>query len=323
MSIAPTIAPAFPRLSAPIVLAHGLFGFTQVGLGRLRIASYFRDIPEIVARSGNRVLTTRVPSIAGIDTCARRLAEQIDRAFPDEPVHLIGHSSGGLDARKLLADPAWRKRVLTLTTIGTPHLGTWMADFAKLRVGRIYNLLDSIGIDPRGCLDVTRQAARRFHRRHPQPRGVRCYSIAGDAGADATSWPMRKPRSALFELEGPNDGLVSVESALAFGQPLDAWSHDHLQQLNWLVPDTSGSSPLALYHTLLTTLAEDDRAALVLRVSPALAARHTGALDAGCEENPASCAEAGEEPGAIDRSGGGAIEEQNLVDSQVGTPEKA
>ena len=64
---------------------------------------------------------------------------------------------GGLDARRLLADPAWRRRVLSLTTIGTPHLGTALADFAKLRVGRVFRLLNALGIDPQGCLDITRR----------------------------------------------------------------------------------------------------------------------------------------------------------------------
>ena len=115
--------------------------------------------------AGNRVLVTRVQPIAGVERRARRLGEQIVRAFGDEPVHLIGHSMGGLDARRLLADESWQERILSLTTIGTPHLGSSLADFAKLRVGRVYRLLEALKIDPQGCLDVTRKAARRFHER--------------------------------------------------------------------------------------------------------------------------------------------------------------
>ena len=95
----------FARLDAPIVLAHGLFGFTRIGIGRLTVTSYFRGIPHALAEdAGNRVLVTRVPPIAGTEKRARRLADQIDRTFPDEPIHLIGHSMGGLDARRMLAD---------------------------------------------------------------------------------------------------------------------------------------------------------------------------------------------------------------------------
>jgi triacylglycerol lipase len=240
------------------VLAHGLFGFARIGVGRLTFTSYFRGVPEALEASGNRVLVTQVPPIAGVEKRARRLGEQILHAFGDEPVHLIGHSMGGLDARRLLADSDWQKRVLSLTTIGTPHLGTSLADFAKLRVGRVYRLLASLGIDPQGCLDVTRLAARQFHGRHPLPQGMPCFSVAGDPSPEQVSWPLRRLHAVLSELEGPNDGLVSVESANAFGTPLPTWPADHLHQLNWLPPDGNGLvglPPLELYAQVVAHLA--------------------------------------------------------------------
>ena len=140
----------FVRLGAPIVLAHGLFGFTRIGVGRLTITSYFRGHPRGAETAGQ-------PGAGDPRAGDRRgrgpgqaLGDQILRAFPDEPVHVIGHSMGGLDARRLLADPSWQRRVLSLTTIGTPHLGTALADFAKLRVGRVFRLLAALGIDPQG-----------------------------------------------------------------------------------------------------------------------------------------------------------------------------
>src|SRR5262249_55413548 len=250
--------PSFGRLEAPIVLAHGLFGFDRIGVGRLTLTSYFRGIPEVLEASGNRVLMTRVPPIAGIDRRARRLGEQVTGAFGGGPGHLIGHSIGGLDARRLLAEGAWTKRVLSLTTIATPHLGTSLADFAKLRVGRVYRLLESIGIDPQGCLDVTRSAARQFHKRYAVPESVPCFSVAGDPPADLVSWPLRRLHAILLEMEGPNDRLVSVQSANAFGCPLPAWPADHMRQLNWLAsdePDLALPQPLELYAQLIGHLA--------------------------------------------------------------------
>jgi triacylglycerol lipase len=246
------------RLDAPIVLAHGLFGFSRIGVGRLTLTSYFRGIPEALRAAGNRVLVTRVPAIAGVEDRARRLGHQIRCEFGDAPVHLIGHSMGGLDARRLLADPSWARRILSLTTIGTPHLGTSLADFAKLRVGRLFRWLSAIGIDPQGCLDVTRSAARRFHRRHPAPADVHCCSVAGDPLIDAVCWPLERTHWALWEMEGPNDGLVPVDSATAFGEVLPAWPLDHLRQMNWLAPGEPASlspTPIKLYAQLVERLA--------------------------------------------------------------------
>jgi triacylglycerol lipase len=248
----------FARLDAPIVLAHGLFGFTRIGIGRLTVTAYFRGIPAALEEAGNRVLVTRVPPIAGTEKRAKRLADQIERAFPDEPIHLIGHSMGGLDARRMVANAEWQPRVLSLTTIGTPHLGTALADYAKLRVGRIYRLMASLGIDPQGCLDITRRAARRFHRLHPPPADIPCFSVAGDPIHETVCWPLQRTSAALWELEGPNDGLVAVESALAFGTPLPLWPVDHLRQVNWLFPGESDSEllpPIGLYAQLVGHLA--------------------------------------------------------------------
>jgi triacylglycerol lipase len=247
-----------PRLDAPIVLAHGLFGFTRIRIGRLTLTSYFRGIPPALEAAGNRVLMTRVPAIAGVEERSRHLGEQILRAFPDQAVHVIGHSMGGLDARRLLAESSWQRRVLSLTTIGTPHLGTSLADFAKLRAGRVYRLLANLGIDPQGCLDITRRAARRFHRQNPAPANVPCFSIAGDPVPETVCWPLQRTHAALRELEGPNDGLVSVDSACGFGTPLPSWPVDHLRQLNWLGSgEGAGALPpvIELYAQIIAYLA--------------------------------------------------------------------
>jgi triacylglycerol lipase len=254
-----TTALICPRLRAPIVLAHGLFGFARIGLGPVTFASYFRGIPDSLRAGGNRVLVTNVHPTAGIARRAERLGEQILAAFPDQPVHLIAHSMGGLDARALLAIAAWPGRVLSLTTIGTPHLGSSMADFAQMRVGRIYRLLEALKIDHRGFLDVTREAAREFDRRTPVPAHIPCFSVAGRPLAEEVSWPLRRLHAILHEVEGPNDGLVSVESALAFGTPLPTWPLDHFRQMDWLVPaagDVLGCEVRGRYTQVVDNLAQ-------------------------------------------------------------------
>lgn len=247
-----------PRLQAPIVLAHGLFGFARIGVGPLTFASYFRGIPDFLRAGGNRVLVTHVHPTAGIARRAETLGEQILEAFPKEPVHVVAHSMGGLDARELLADPSWAGQVLSLTTIGTPHLGSSLADFAQMRVGRIYRLLEALKIDHRGFLDVTCEAAREFDRRTPAPAHVPCFSVAGHPPADEVSWPLWRLNAILQEVEGPNDGLVSVDSALAFGTPLPTWPLDHFRQMDWLVPaapDVLGCEVRGRYTQVIDNLA--------------------------------------------------------------------
>jgi triacylglycerol lipase len=242
------------RLDAPIVLAHGLFGFDRIGLGPVTLANYFRSLPRYLEAAGNRVLVSQVPSIAGIERRSRMLGRRIRDAFGGEPVHLIGHSMGGLDARALLASEGDAGLILSLTTIGTPHLGSALADFAKIGFGRVYRLFKALHIDHSGFLDITRRTARSFHRSHPAPKSIPCFSIAGHPDPEDVCLPLRRPHAILDEAEGPNDGVVSVESALAFGEPLPVWRVDHLRQVGWLAP-RPGPSVLSLYLDVIENLA--------------------------------------------------------------------
>ena len=116
----------------------------------------------------------------------------------------------------------------------------------------------ALGIDPQGCLDITRRTARRFHRRQGVPANLPCFCVAGDPLTETVCWPLQRTHAALWELEGPNDGLVPVESALAFGAPLPTWPIDHLRQLNWLASGETDSlvpPPIELYARTLAHLA--------------------------------------------------------------------
>ncbi|MGB0680803.1 MAG: esterase/lipase family protein, partial [Polyangiales bacterium] len=73
---------------------------------------------------------------------ARQVAERVASSLihnHHDPIHLIGHSTGGLDAR-LLASPStslgiepelmrWRKQLRSIVSINTPHHGTPLAQF--------------------------------------------------------------------------------------------------------------------------------------------------------------------------------------------------
>ncbi len=75
-----------------------------------------------------------------ISECAGRLVPAWEKLAADAPgpIHIIGHSMGGLVARRLLAlaQPPNFGRLLTL---GTPHLGSPLAD--RLKAYAFYRLL--------------------------------------------------------------------------------------------------------------------------------------------------------------------------------------
>ena len=117
-----------PRLQAPIVLAHGLLGFSKIGIGGFTLASYFHRIPEFLESGGNRVVITRVPPTRSIQSRAEALKTEIQKHVGTESVHLIAHSMGGLDSRCMITHLDMARQIHTLTTLGTPHRGTVFAD---------------------------------------------------------------------------------------------------------------------------------------------------------------------------------------------------
>ncbi len=142
-----------------IYFIPGLFGF-----GTLAGYDYFqhlrRGIEERYAAAGVPVSFEDVPTppTSSLRERARVLATTVGHTAPRSgPIHLIGHSTGGLDARLVLAPtvnlrlPAelmsWTQRVSSLITINTPHYGTPVAGyFATVSGARVLYALSLLTV---------------------------------------------------------------------------------------------------------------------------------------------------------------------------------
>ncbi|KZT30756.1 hypothetical protein NEOLEDRAFT_1126379 [Neolentinus lepideus HHB14362 ss-1] len=127
----------------PIVFCHGLLGFDSVTIGPaiapLQV-THWRGITSALESHGIQVLITRVPATSSPVDRAQVLFEKIKEKYEGRKVHLIGHSMGGLDCRylttHLLPPPSAQDpeqpypfQVLSITTIATPHRGSYFADY--------------------------------------------------------------------------------------------------------------------------------------------------------------------------------------------------
>jgi hypothetical protein len=146
-----------------IYLSPGMFGF-----GRLAAYDYFahleRGLIERLRAAGDdaEVHVARVAPNASIRRRALKLTELVAETCEPAnasggPIHLIGHSTGGLDAR-LVASPtvslagpqqalAWRARLASVTTINAPHYGTPLATFFTTASGqRVLRALSALTV---------------------------------------------------------------------------------------------------------------------------------------------------------------------------------
>lgn len=221
-----------PKLRAPIVLVHGLLGYDRVPLGRWGW-DYFRGIRPAFEAAGNRVLVPRLGMTAGVEQRARQLRTAILREAPNEPVHVIAHSMGGLDARCMISRLDMAERVSSLTTIGTPHRGSSFADWGLRRLeALLLPLFQVINFPHRAFIDLSTRACAEFSKRTPDIPGIRYFSVAGRADAAWLSPYWRPSHSIVLRAEGENDGIVSVASA-KYGESFEIWEGDHLNLINF------------------------------------------------------------------------------------------
>jgi triacylglycerol lipase len=225
------------RVQAPIILVHGLLGFTRLRALGWPIATYFNGIGEALTAAGNQVFTPSTSPTASVAERAGELKEFLDANLPNGPLHLIAHSMGGLDARYLISRLGMAGRVLTLTTLGTPHRGSAFADWGTDHLGpAVQPFLDLFDIPADGFYDLRRDRCAEFNAQTPDADGVRYFSIAGAFVPDGLSAPRFLPFGIIAVEEGPNDGLVSVDSA-RYGESFAQWNDcNHADLINWPNP---------------------------------------------------------------------------------------
>jgi triacylglycerol lipase len=225
-----------PKLRSPIVLVHGLFGFDQISVGSWTVAHYFPGIPQALVGGGNCVLIPRLSPTQGIASRAAQLKAFLDRKMPNEPVHILAHSLGGLDARYLISRLGMGKRILTLTTLGTPHKGCTFVDWGVRRLEWFLKpVFDMIGVPTQAFYDLTTAGCREFNEKVPDHPDVRYFSVAGRFQSTLATPEWLLSNHIVLSAEGPNDGVVSIASA-SYGEVQDVWDGDHLSLVNWHHP---------------------------------------------------------------------------------------
>lgn len=242
-----------------IVLVHGILGFREkFGV------EYFNGVKERLSKFTPNILVPQLDSTGDIRACGEQLREAILAAFAGGALeagaktHIIGHSQGGLNARFMLSPKNphggdLAGRITSLTTVGSPHQGSPVADLLALKpldhklgslellihhpnLGQdiIRAMLERLGIDPDALTDLGTDAMKQFNLDYPDNPGVRYFSVAG-AGRT------RSPETSLFLFEfyhhiksvtgEDNDGLVTVSSALRWPAGAMTWPADHADEI--------------------------------------------------------------------------------------------
>ncbi|PGH14571.1 hypothetical protein AJ80_05891 [Polytolypa hystricis UAMH7299] len=269
-----TIREVYQKPKTPIVLAHGLLGFDELRLaGKLLPGvQYWRGIKDVFLMKGIEVLTAHVPPAASIEQRAEELMKGIERKIQGKEVNIIA----GLDSRYMITRLRPTKfKVLSLTTIATPHRGSSVADYVFEHIGaermsQVYYALDRMKVETGAFQQLTRKYMQNeFNPNTPDIDDARYFSYGASLEPGLFSI-FRQSHRILEREEGPNDGLVSVESSIwggTEGYKGTLIGVSHLDLINWsnrakwMISQLAGKernfNALALYLDIADMLAKE------------------------------------------------------------------
>ncbi|EAW10914.1 triglyceride lipase [Aspergillus clavatus NRRL 1] len=257
----------------PIVLAHGLLGFDELRLAGPFFpgVQYWRGIKEALSMKGIEVITATVPPSGSIEMRAQELVKDIDQAGLGKDVNII--ASSGLDARYMISRLRPKNfKVLSLTTIASPHRGSAVADYVLGQIGderlpQLYQALKRFKVETGAFSQLTRDYMENtFNPNTPDIEDVRYFSYG--AAMEPSFWSVFwYSHRVLKEIEGYNDGLVSVASSKwgKYKGTLEGVSHLDLinwtNRLKWLAGEITGNrqrfNAVAFYLDIADMLAKE------------------------------------------------------------------
>lgn len=235
---------------------------------------YWIGIADTLTANGNDVIIAKVPPFGSIEERALALNNLIKektkdlinknnktnnqedasryKGYGDElnplPINLIAHSMGGLDCRYLISKiKPTEYKILSLTTISTPHHGSEMADFVVQHFEKVKDMIsnqannkninnNSLSLPICFYQLTTNFMDNFFNPMISNDPNVKYFSFGATFKPNwfnvfhITAQIVNERTKDTLKL---NDGLVTVKSAM-WGQYLGTlYGLDHLDVINW------------------------------------------------------------------------------------------
>ncbi len=261
---------SYAKTKYPVVLAHGMAGFSKVGP-----VDYWYGIPQDLAKNGATVYVTQVASFESSEARGEQLLAQVQSILAvsgAQKVNLIGHSHGSQSIRYVAG--VLPGRIASATAVGGPNTGSPVADvingittipgLGPLAtpviagvVNGFFSIVDILSGQQyrqdalKGLASLTSAGAADFNSRFPAgmpaagtpcgegayvANGVRYYSWSGTGHLTNVLDPLDLPLAATgLVFAEANDGLVGRCSS-HLGQVIrDNYNMNHLDEVNQIL----------------------------------------------------------------------------------------
>ena len=208
----------------PVLLVHGYASDSSV----------WQKWENLLQNDG---ITARAVTFSGDDECGRavdhaielkKIVQKFKEATGAEKINIVAHSKGGLDARVYLANNLSSSDVANLIMIGTPNKGLIMADlfggfdFCKPAV---FDLMTNSQI-----LNVPKNSHTQYYTIAgnwlPPFWYLPFYQVWFDKDCPPSVWSFLE-YNGIYDIIGPDDGIVSVSSVESNFMPLNATNNCH------------------------------------------------------------------------------------------------
>jgi len=243
--------PEHVELRHPVLLCHG-YG----AIASLVKPSPLYDVAMLLRKHNTRAFAPNIVPYATIEIRAEgwvQIIRQLVGKTSSKKLNIIAHSMAGLDIRYALAKMDIAEHVASFTTISTPHRGTSLAELSlktpdaiKEKMGELLDWMgnrvypgaksDSVG----SARQLTRTyIMEEFNPNVPNVDSIPYYSFSSAVGK-GTDHPIkvisRYQNTYIYQQEGINDGMVSVESS-KWGEHIKTGDISHLEQMNLRIKD--------------------------------------------------------------------------------------
>lgn len=242
----------------PVILVHGQGGFVRLHIGKKIYGDYFNGVGKVYDRDGITYHATETDPFGTIANRAQQLKDQL-LELGYEKVNLVGHSMGGLDARYMVTHLGMADRVASITTVGTPHHGSWYADWVLEWVfdkQKFWTVWDWLGIPRTSIPELTvKFLNEEFNPKTPDMPGIRYFSLGGHQNYLKTIIVFKGAKLVMQIIEKRVAGkklklTERVAEKVLFPKAMrDAWSENRAGLMatfgtdgSWVVPEVAGQN---------------------------------------------------------------------------------
>lgn len=206
----------------PLLLLHG------IGFRDYHYMNYWGRIPKELIRNGATIFYGHQEAWGTFEQNGEVLKNNLLEILEQtgaQKVNIIAHSKGGVDARYLISALDMGQYVASLTTLNAPHRGSKLCDFLtslprpvckviSKAINHHFRIIGDKNPDAfTSGYQISEEYMRHFNEQYTDDPRVYYQSYTSLMSSAFSSKLLLIPYLLLKTLDGPNDGMVTPESA--------------------------------------------------------------------------------------------------------------